>query len=94
LLLLPKALNNSYLGISWENTVSINKSEIDARQKLGKSLYYAEDLPAGTILKREHICLKTPAVGFAPYEMERILGKRLLKNVVKEQLVVMDDCIL
>jgi sialic acid synthase len=44
---------------------------------MGKKLVAACDLPAGTVLTREDIALKSPRGGMQPYELENILGKKL-----------------
>jgi sialic acid synthase len=43
--------------------------------KMGKSLVVAHDLPAGHVLKRADVVLKSPGGGIPPYEMEQVLGQ-------------------
>jgi N-acetylneuraminate synthase/sialic acid synthase len=53
-------------------------SERDPMMKMGKKIVAACDLAAGTILKREHLALKSPADGgLPPYELDKIIGHSL-----------------
>ncbi|NOT43148.1 MAG: N-acetylneuraminate synthase [Acidobacteria bacterium] len=46
--------------------------------KMGKSLVVARDLPAGHVLRREDLVMKSPGGGVPPYELDRVLGKPTL----------------
>lgn len=61
--------------------------ERDARSKMGKSLYAARDLAAGTVLAREHIALKSPGGGVLPYRLEEFIGRRLARDIKEEELL-------
>ena len=47
--------------------------------KMGKSLVVARDLPAGHVLRREDIVMKSPGGGIPPYELDKVLGHATLK---------------
>lgn len=47
--------------------------------KMGKSLVIARDLPAGHVLGREDIVMKSPGGGIPPYELDKVLGHATLK---------------
>jgi sialic acid synthase len=53
--------------------------------KMGKSLYAARALAKGHQLKSSDIVMKSPGGGLAPYELERLVGKRLAVDVREEQ---------
>ncbi len=55
----------------------VNQGERNNRLALGKSLVTACDLPAGTVLKREHLAARSPAKGISPLEMESLVGRTL-----------------
>ncbi len=61
--------------------------ERDARTKMGKSLYAARDLAAGTVLAREHIAPKSPGGGVPPYRLEEFIGRRLARDLKEEELL-------
>jgi sialic acid synthase len=52
-------------------------SEAAPVMKMGKKLVAARDLPAGHLLTREDVALKSPGDGLPPYELDRVLGRTL-----------------
>jgi N-acetylneuraminate synthase/sialic acid synthase len=44
-------------------------------QKMGKKLVAARDLPAGHVLTRDDIAIKSPNDGLPPYELDGLIGK-------------------
>lgn len=65
----------------------VQEFEWQARIKMGKSLYAARDLAAGTVLRREDIVLKSPGGGVPPYRLDEFVGKRLCRDVHEEELL-------
>ncbi len=60
--------------------------------KMGKKLVAARDLPAGHRLAPGDVVAKSPADGgVAPYELDRLLGRPLLRPLAFEQDVSLDD---
>ena len=60
--------------------------------KMGKKLVAARDLPAGHQLAPGDVVAKSPADGgVAPYELDRLLGRTLLRPLAFEQDVSHDD---
>lgn len=49
--------------------------------KMGKTLVAARALPIGHVLTEADIAIKSPAGGMPPYEIERLIGKRLNRAV-------------
>jgi N-acetylneuraminate synthase/sialic acid synthase len=67
-------------------------SEERPLQKMGKKLVAARDLPAGHILLAGDLIAKSPADGgLPPYELDRLLGKRLLRPLALEEDVSLED---
>ena len=67
-------------------------SEAPALRKMGKKLVAAHDLPAGHVLVPGDLEAKSPADGgLPPYELDRLLGKRLLRPLAFEQDVALED---
>lgn len=58
--------------------------EADARKKMGKSLYAARPLLAGTVLTIDDIAVKSPGDGMPPYRMDEFLGRRLSCDLEEE----------
>lgn len=61
------------------------------RALFGRSLALAQDLPAGTVLTRDHILLKKPADGIPAAEIDRVLGKTLSRDASALRLLSEDD---
>jgi N-acetylneuraminate synthase/sialic acid synthase len=60
--------------------------------KMGKKLVAARELDAGHVLVEGDLVAKSPADGgLPPYELERLLGRRLLRSLAFEQDVNFDD---
>jgi sialic acid synthase len=58
--------------------------------KMGKSLYAAHALSKGQVLKSADIVMKSPGGGLPPYELQRLVGKRLAVDVRAEQALSMN----
>jgi N-acetylneuraminate synthase/sialic acid synthase len=67
-------------------------SEERPLQKMGKKLVAARQLPAGHVLAEGDLVAKSPADGgLPPYELDRLLGKRLRRPLGLEQDVALED---
>jgi N-acetylneuraminate synthase/sialic acid synthase len=58
-------------------------SEVNPITKMGKKLVAARELPAGHMLRREDIAIKSPGDGLQPYEMDKVIG-RVTRMAIKE----------
>ena len=61
------------------------------RKLFTRSLVASADLPAGTVIAREHVAIKKPGTGLAPDRLDEILGRRLKRAVAADQLLAADD---
>jgi len=64
--------------------------EWEARKKMGKSLYTAHELKAGTVLTEQDIVLKSPGGGIPPYQLLEIIGRKLVTDLGKEEQVLLE----
>jgi N-acetylneuraminate synthase/N,N'-diacetyllegionaminate synthase len=55
--------------------------ELQNRSVARKSLHAAVDIPAGTLLKQQHIDIIRPADGLSPKEYSSVLGKETKRNI-------------
>jgi len=61
-------------------------------RKMGKQLVAARDLPAGHVLADGDLDAKSPIDGgLPPYELERLLGRRLRRSLAFEDSVTLED---
>jgi N-acetylneuraminate synthase len=61
------------------------------RRLFTRSLVAAAALPAGTVLAREHLAIKKPGTGVPPDRLEEVLGRRLARAVVRDQVLAPED---
>ena len=66
--------------------------EADALEKMGKKLVAARPLEAGHVLEAEDFAIKSPADGgLPPYELDRIVGRRLTRALRPDENVELAD---
>jgi sialic acid synthase len=61
--------------------------EEGAMSKMGKTLVAARDLPAGHLLTAADIAVKSPGGGLPPYELDRLLGRRLSQALRADDMI-------
>jgi N-acetylneuraminate synthase/sialic acid synthase len=62
-------------------------SEANPILKMGKSLVAGRPLSAGHVLTSADIAIKSPGGGLPPYELERLVGRRLLKPLDADEVI-------
>src|SRR3954452_5829368 len=66
--------------------------EADPLEKMGKKLVAAHELELGHVLAVSDLAIKSPADGgLPPYELDRLVGRRLRRPVAFEDFVTFDD---
>jgi N-acetylneuraminate synthase/sialic acid synthase len=61
-------------------------------EKMGKKLVAARELELGRVLAAEDIATRSPADGgLPPYELDRLVGRRLRRPVTFEDFITFDD---
>lgn len=66
-------------------------SELSTKKAARKSLVFAEDIIVDTIITPEHITCKRPGTGIAPKMMQHFIGKKTVRNCLKDTLVTYED---
>jgi N-acetylneuraminate synthase len=61
------------------------------RRLFTRSIVAAGPLAAGTVLEAHHLVLKKPGTGLPPARMADLIGKRLARAVVADQLMSVED---
>ena len=56
-----------------------------------RSLVANANLPAGTVIAREHLVIKKPGTGLSPDRLEDIIGRRLARPVTADQVLAAED---
>jgi N-acetylneuraminate synthase/sialic acid synthase len=65
--------------------------EADAMTKMGKKLVAARDLSAGHTLLETDLAIKSPGNGLPPYEIDKLVGKRLLRPLPEDSAITFGD---
>lgn len=65
--------------------------EKEIMQQVRRSILAAEDLKAGTILKKEMFCYKRPGGGILPEYADILVGRVLKRDVEKEEAITWED---
>ena len=65
-------------------------SEKKTMYKLGKKLVAANDMPIGHIIEEDDLAVKIPNDGLPPYEIDKIVGKKITRNVMKDENISFD----
>jgi N-acetylneuraminate synthase len=63
------------------------------RNLFNKSVVLARDLEGGSVLGREHLALKKPGTGIPAREIERVIGKKLLRDLPADHLLSDEDIV-
>lgn len=66
-------------------------SESAPLKKMGKSIYFAKDLPKGHRLTSSDIVFKSPAIGMFPYQADEILSKVLITDVKQDDVLNLNN---
>ncbi|MGZ3863238.1 MAG: N-acetylneuraminate synthase [Bacteroidia bacterium] len=68
-------------------------SESEQKNTYGmrRSLVAKGDIKAGTVLKLEHIAFKRPMNGLSPNYLEKVIGKKVKKDLAKDAPFTKDD---
>ena len=63
------------------------ESEKKPLLKMGKSIVATRDLPEGHVLSSDDLAIKSPGSGLPPYELEKVLTRRLRKSVAADEML-------
>ncbi len=82
-------LTQKLLGSS---TKKITPSEQETRTKLRKSIVAVQDIKLGDRFTQDNIGIKRPGVGLTPSQYFKLLGKKVKRNIAKDELIQLTDC--
>ena len=61
------------------------------RKLFTRSLVASANLPAGTVIAREHVAIKKPGTGLSPDRLNEVIGRRLARPVTADQVLAAED---
>lgn len=65
--------------------------EIDTAQNLRRSIFLSKNIKKGQKIDKNNLVIKSPGIGIHPKYFDMILGKKLLKNLQKDEPVTWND---
>ncbi|MGH7356558.1 MAG: N-acetylneuraminate synthase [Candidatus Rokuibacteriota bacterium] len=65
--------------------------EADTRRVARRSLVAAGPIRAGDVLTRERVAVKRPGTGISPTDLDRVVGRRVRRNVDADELLQWED---
>lgn len=68
----------------------LRKEELVARSSR-RSVYLVKDLKQGEVLTKAHVKVVRPGFGLSPYDLDKIIGKKALKNLKAPKPLAYDD---
>ena len=66
-------------------------SEKDPLQKMGKKMVFVRAMSSGAVLTPEDIALKSPGDGMAPWMIDQVVGKKLMKDMNADEALDIAD---
>ena len=63
------------------------KEEVDTKLSLRRSLVANKNLFKGNYIKKSDIAIKRPGTGFEPRYLEYVVGKKIKKNIKKDEIL-------
>jgi N-acetylneuraminate synthase/sialic acid synthase len=67
-----------------DGSKTMHQSEAAPVLKMGKKIVAVRDLPAGHVLTRQDLALKSPGDGLPPYELDRVVGRTLRHPITED----------
>lgn len=64
--------------------------EVKPLFKMAKKLVAARDLPAGHVLTRQDIAIKSPNDGLPPYQLDKVMGRSLRKPLEEDENITFE----
>ena len=66
-------------------------NEIEIAKIVRKSIVTKKNLKKGDILREDNITIKRPGVGISPREFNRIIGKKIKRDLQKNSIILWED---
>ena len=74
--------------LSMGNGVKVPRdSEVALKRTSRKSIVAQEDIKKDTKLTKEMLSIKRPGIGIKPEYINKIVGKRAIKNIKRDELI-------
>ncbi len=68
-----------------------SRGEYMNRENASKSLVASRDLKTGDVLSHDDIVFKSPGMGMSPLKIDYLIGKKLIRNICKDTILLESD---
>lgn len=85
------AIRNIELAIGGSGIKEITKSELPNKIIARKSIHLAKDLKAGETIQEHHLIMKRPGDGISPMKIDLVLGKKIRRDIFKDEKLNWED---
>jgi N,N'-diacetyllegionaminate synthase len=85
------AIRNIEQAIAGSGIKEPSASELKNIAIARKSIHMSKQLPAGHVLSEEDLIMKRPGNGISPLQMARVIGKKLVKDMAADQMLLLTD---
>jgi N-acetylneuraminate synthase len=75
-------------GEAW---IGVHESEMPARENARRSIVCESDMAAGAVISSDALGYKRPGTGIPPYELNRVVGRTLVRPKAKGEILLEDD---
>ena len=86
---LVRDLRRTPLALGSDEKVPL-ECELKPLLKMSKKLVAAHPLPSGQVLSREDVAIRSPGNGLPPYELERVIGRELIRNLETDENITFE----
>ena len=83
---LVETCKNIFLGLGPTKRI-LSKKEILQKKKMRRSIFVNKNLKKGQKIKNENIDLKRPGTGITVNNLDKVLNKKLIKNIREGQFL-------
>lgn len=73
------------------NEIKVFETEAPARANARRSIVASRDLQVGDVLSADDLDFKRPGTGIPPFEIDAIIGKKVLRDIPYDSAVSKDD---
>lgn len=74
-----------------DGAIDYHDAEAGVACSARRSIFAAQDIKKGTIVTEEHITLKRPGVGLSPLYLDKIVGKKVKRDIIKDMPLFEND---
>lgn len=82
------AIRNVELAMEGNGIKEPSPSEINNIKVARKSIHINQELPAGTVIKTDHLIMKRPGNGISPMDIDEVIGKTLIVDLAIDTLLL------